>query len=105
MASRDHLAFVFYGLVTTWRTFEYALDYFRHFFPMSRSTSLDDEEIGKQRPNDYYLMMMVGTSDFSYSYDRSRAEKRRNNRYFKEQTQENDGIFIIRTKKAIPMTV
>lgn len=60
---------------------------------------------GKQRPNDYYLMMMLGTSDFSYSYDRSRAEKRRNNRYFKEQTQENDGIFIIRTKKPIPMTV
>lgn len=37
IAARDHRAFMGFsmGSVTTWRTFEYCLDYFRYFFPSS----------------------------------------------------------------------
>ena len=79
-AARDHRAFGGFsmGSVTTWRTFEYALDYFRYFIPMSCGTSLDDEEIWRaadgRNQNDYFVMMMVGTSDFSYSYDTARVQ-------------------------------
>ncbi|UKI13313.1 MAG: hypothetical protein L6V84_03470 [Oscillospiraceae bacterium] len=88
MAARDHRAFGGFsmGSVTTWRTFEYALDYFRYFIPMSCGTSLDDESIWRaaegRSQNDYFVMMMVGTSDFSYSYDTARAEDMRASAYF-----------------------
>ena len=104
MAARDHRAFGGFsmGSVTTWRTFEYALDYFRSFIPMSCGTSLDDESIWRaaegRSQNDYFVMMMVGTSDFSYSYDTARAEDMRASAYFTEQTQTTDGNFVFRIK-------
>ena len=105
MAARDHRAFGGFsmGSVTTWRTFEYALDYFRSFIPMSCGTSLDDESIWRaaegRSQNDYFVMMMVGTSDFSYSYDTARAEDMRASAYFTEQTQTTDGNFVFRIKE------
>lgn len=104
-ASRNHRAFGGFsmGSVATWRTFQYALDYFSYFIPMSCGTSLDDEEIWKsaenRNKNDYFVMMMVGTSDFSYSYDTSRSQNMKNSKYFEEQTESADGNFIFRTKK------
>lgn len=103
-AARDHRAFGGFsmGSVTTWRTFEYALDYFRYFIPMSCGTSLDDEEIWRaadgRNQNDYFVMMMVGTSDFSYSYDTARVQNMLSSGYFTEQTENTDGNFIFRVK-------
>lgn len=103
-AARDHRAFGGFsmGSVTTWRTFQYALDYFRYFIPMSCGTSLDDEEIRRaaagRKQSDYFVMMMVGTSDFSYSYDTARAQNMRDSEYFTEQTENTDGNFIFRIK-------
>ena len=103
-AARDHRAFGGFsmGSVTTWRTFEYVLDYFRYFIPMSCGTSLDDEEIWRaadgRNQNDYFVMMMVGTSDFSYSYDTARVQNMLSSGYFTEQTENTDGNFIFRVK-------
>ena len=103
-AARDHRAFGGFsmGSVTTWRTFEYALDYFRYFIPMSCGTSLDNEEIWRaadgRNQSDYFVMMMVGTSDFSYSYDTARVQNMRNSGYFTEQTENSGGNFIFRVK-------
>lgn len=103
--SRNHRMFAGFsmGSVTTWRTFEYALDYFKYFVPMSCGTSLDEENIWEaaknRNQNDYFIMMMVGTSDFSYNYDTSRAQRMRESAYFTEQTKDNPGNFIFRTKQ------
>lgn len=45
VASRDHRGFGGFsmGSVATWRTFQYGLDYFYYFLPMSCGTSLNDE--------------------------------------------------------------
>ena len=68
--SRDHRGFGGFsmGSVATWRTFQYCLDSFRYFLLMSCGTSLDDEEIFSAAEDfaqeDYFVWMMVGTSDF-----------------------------------------
>ncbi|MBQ9721301.1 MAG: esterase, partial [Oscillospiraceae bacterium] len=87
---RDHRGFGGFsmGSVTTWRTFEYALDCFRYFLPMSCGTGLDDEEIWSAAEgcaqSDYFVFIMTGTSDFAYSYDSSRAERAKASPYFTE---------------------
>lgn len=50
------------GSVTTWRTFEYALDYFRYFIPMSCGTSLDDKEVVAVRKQFCYVRTERGKS-------------------------------------------
>ena len=86
--SRDHRAFVGFsmGSVTTWHTFEYDLDYFRYFSPMSCGTSLDDKRIwqaaGDHDPSDYFVFVMTGTDDFAYRYDTDRTEKMAASPYF-----------------------
>jgi predicted peptidase len=80
IASRDHRGFGGFsmGAVATWRTFQYALDYFRYFLPMSCGTTLDDEEIfataRRHDLNDYFVFIITGTNDFAYSYDKARVE-------------------------------
>ncbi|MBQ7433071.1 MAG: hypothetical protein IJV50_06400 [Lachnospiraceae bacterium] len=62
-ASHDHRGFGGFsmGSVTTWRTFEYYMDYFRYYLPMSCGTSLDDEAIWKgadgHDPSEYFVFM------------------------------------------------
>jgi hypothetical protein len=53
MASRNHRGFGGFsmGSVATWRTFQYALDYFRYFLPMSCGTSLDEDNIFEAAKN------------------------------------------------------
>ena len=105
IASRDHRGFGGFsmGSVATWRTFEYCLDYFRYFLPMSCGTSLDDENIfeaAKDRdPRDYFVWVMTGTDDFAYSYDDNRVNKMRSCSYFKESDNEMDGNFAYKVKK------
>lgn len=100
--SREHRGFGDFsmGSVATWRTFQNCLDYFKYFMPMSCGTSLDDDNIWKSAKNysqeDYFAFMMVGTEDFSYSYDNNRSEKMRNSDYFTELTENTDGNFAYR---------
>lgn len=73
-ASRDHRGFGGFsmGSVNTWRTFQYCLDYFRYFMPMSGS-GYDGEsaaefvrQSGRGR-SDFFIFAMSGTADFAYS--------------------------------------
>jgi acetyl esterase/lipase len=90
MASRDHRGFGGFsmGSVATWRTFQYGLDYFRYFLPMSCGTSLDEENIfaaAKNRnQNDYFVYVITGTEDFAYRYDENRVKLMRESSYFTE---------------------
>ena len=89
---RDHRGFGGFsmGSVTTWRTFQYCMDQFRYFLPMSCGTTLDDEEIWKGAEDhareDYFVWIITGTSDFAYSYDNARAAKMRASDLFTEGT-------------------
>ena len=104
-ASRDHRGFGGFsmGSVATWRTFQYCLDSFRYFLPMSCGTSLDDEEIFSAAEGfaqeDYFVWMMVGTSDFSYSYDEARADFMRESEYFSDVDANAAGNFAYRVKE------
>lgn len=89
-ASREHRGFGGFsmGSVATWRTFQYCLDYFRYFLPMSCGTSLDEDNIfaaaKSRRQSDYFVWIITGTQDFAYSYDTNRAEMLRKSPYFTE---------------------
>lgn len=75
IAARDHRGFGGFsmGSVTTWRTFEYCLDYFRYFAPSSGSLTTDGgymDDIVKNSGydwNDFFLVTMTGTEDFAAS--------------------------------------
>lgn len=104
-AVRDHRGFGGFsmGSVTTWRTFQYALDYFRWFLPMSCGTSLDEEEIqsaaDEHNPSDYFVFVTTGTNDFAYSYDNRRVEAMRQNPNFVENSASAAGNFAYRVKE------
>ena len=74
-ASRNHRGFCGFsmGSVTTWRTFEHCLPYFRYFMPMSGSLTanaayMDAIVSGYGYDwNDYFLFTASGTADFAYS--------------------------------------
>jgi hypothetical protein len=105
MKSRDHRGFGGFsmGSVATWRTFQYGLDYFRYFLPMSCGTSLDEENIfaaaEHHDPSDYFVWVITGTEDFSYRYDENRVELMRNSRYFTEADNEGNGNFAYNVKE------
>lgn len=73
--SRDHRGFAGFsmGSVNTWRTFEYCLDYFRYFMPMSGSLTTDGAAMAEivrssgHSPEDFFIYAMSGTEDFAYS--------------------------------------
>lgn len=74
-ASRDHRGFGGFsmGSVNTWHTFEYCLDYFRYFMPMSGSLTTDGEYMADivrdsgHEPDDFFIFAASGTDDFAYS--------------------------------------
>jgi hypothetical protein len=105
IASRDHRGFGGFsmGSVATWRTFQYGLDYFRYFLPMSCGTSLDEENIfaaAKTRnPRDYFVWVITGTRDFAYSYDENRAKLMRESTYFTEVGKGQSGNFAYSVKE------
>jgi enterochelin esterase-like enzyme/predicted esterase len=74
-ASRDHRGFAGFsmGSVNTWRTFQYCLDYFRWFMPMSGAVGASVSElagwVSKQghTANDFFIYSMSGSDDFAYS--------------------------------------
>jgi predicted peptidase len=105
MESRGHRGFGGFsmGSVATWRTFQYCLDYFRYFLPMSCGTSLDEENIfaaaENYDSNGYFVWVITGTDDFAYSYDKNRVEKMRNSPYFTEADNSQNGNFSFSVKE------
>ena len=103
-ASHDHRGFGGFsmGSVATWRTFQYCLDYFRYFLPMSCGTSLDEDNIfaaaGNHDKDDFFVWVITGTADFAYSYDNNRVNKMRNSPYFIEANNKQDGNFAYSVK-------
>lgn len=105
IASRDHRGFGGFsmGSVATWRTFQYALDEFRYFLPMSCGTTLNDEQIfaaaANRRPQDFFVFVMTGTNDFAYSYDQSRTQRMGVSRFFVDVDRSSNGNFAFRVKQ------
>ena len=104
VTSRDHRGFGGFsmGSVATWRTFQYALNEFRYFLPMSCGTTLNDEQIlaaaSGRRPQDYFVFAMTGTNDFAYTYDQSRTQRMRASRDFVDADRSANGNFAYRVK-------
>lgn len=73
IAARNHRGFGGFsmGSVATWRTFEYCLDYFRYFMPMSGSLTEDGsymDNIVKTSGydwNDFFIVAITGSADFA----------------------------------------
>jgi enterochelin esterase-like enzyme/dienelactone hydrolase len=106
-ASRNHRGFGGFsmGSVATWRTFQYCLDDFRYFLPMSCGTDLNDKTIWKaaagRKQSDYYVFIMTGTQDFAYSYEKSRTAAMEKSKYFTRTRRSGSktGNFAFRVKK------
>ena len=109
IASRNHRGFGGFsmGSVATWRTFQYGLEYFSFFLPMSCGTSLNDKEIFSAakgyKPNDYFVFIMTGTDDFAYDYDKNRANLMKNSEYFSDIDDNASGNFAFRVKNGYYM--
>lgn len=103
--SRSHRGFGGFsmGSVTTWHTFQYDLDYFRYFLPMSCGTSLGDDSIWSaakgRKQSDYFVFVMTGTADFALSFDESRTEKMASSDYFTDIDKDPSGNMAFRVKK------
>ena len=74
MASRDHRGFGGFsmGSVNTWHTFQYCLDYFRYFMPMSGNMGDGDwaRDVvlnSSWKPEDFFIWSATGTNDFAHS--------------------------------------
>lgn len=73
-ASRDHRGFGGFsmGSVNTWHTFEYSLDYFRYYLPMSGGLSSDGQALAERvaesghSPQDFFIYAITGSDDFAY---------------------------------------
>lgn len=104
-AARDHRGFGGFsmGAVTTWRTFQNGLDYFRYFLPMSCGTSLDMEVIldaaQERGSSDFFIGVTTGSEDFAYPYDRARVDLLRRSTPFRDSDLERDGNFVFRVKE------
>lgn len=80
--SRDHRAFCGFsmGSVTTWRTFQYCLDYFRYFMPSSGSLTTDGDYMASivrdsgHNWDNFFIFAASGTDDFAYSSFKAQIE-------------------------------
>lgn len=107
IAARDHRGFGGFsmGSVTTWRTFEYCLDYFRYFAPSSGSLTTDGgymDDIVKNSGydwNDFFLVTMTGTEDFAASAFEQQIENMQNYDSFRYSDTEKEGNLTFRIKE------
>lgn len=107
IAARDHRGFGGFsmGSVTTWRTFEYCLDYFRYFAPSSGSLTTDggymDDIVTNSGYdwNDFFLVTMTGTEDFAASAFEQQIENMQNYDSFHYSDNEKDGNLTFRIKE------
>lgn len=103
--SRAHRGFGGFsmGSVTTWRTFEYDIDYFKYFLPMSCGTTIDDDKIWSaakgRKQKDYFVFVMTGSSDFACGYDTERTGKMAASTYFTDVDENPSGNMAFRVKK------
>lgn len=107
IASRNHRGFGGFsmGSVATWRTFEYCLDYFRYFMPMSGSLTTDGrymDNIVKKSDyqwNDFFIAAFTGTNDFAASaFERQIQSMRDYTDSFRYADNEKDGNLTYRIK-------
>lgn len=106
-AARDHRGFGGFsmGSVTTWRTFEYCLDYFRYFAPSSGSLTTDGkymDDIVKNSGhswNDFFIVAITGTNDFASSAFEQQIENMQNYDSFRYSDNEKDGNLTFRIKE------
>ena len=99
--SRDRRGFGGFsmGSVATWHTFEYCLDYFRYFMPMSGSLTSDGDymtsivENAGYSWNDFFIFAFSGTDDFAYQSFTSQIEAMKNadNNIFRFANDETKG--------------
>lgn len=107
IAARDHRGFGGFsmGSVTTWRTFEYCLDYFRYFAPSSGSITTDGSYMDDIVRNsgyawsDFFLVTMTGTEDFAASAFEQQIENMQNYDSFRYSDTEKDGNLTFRIKE------
>lgn len=108
IAARDHRGFGGFsmGSVTTWRTFEYCLDYFRYFMPMSGSLTTDGsymDNIVKNSgyaPEDFFILAITGTEDFAASaFERQIEDMKKYTDSFRYTENGRDGNLTYRIKE------
>lgn len=107
IAARNHRGFGGFsmGSVTTWRTFEYCLDYFRYFAPSSGSLTTDGgymDNIVKNSGydwNDFFIITMTGTEDFAAAAFKQQIENMQNCDSFRYSDNEKDGNLTFRIKE------
>lgn len=107
--SRDHRGFGGFsmGSVATWHTFEYCLDYFRYFMPMSGNLTSDGAYMASIVKNagydwnGFFIYAMSGTDDFAYSAFRSQIEAIASDEsgIFREAGNEQDGNLVFRIQE------
>ncbi len=106
-ASRSHRGFGGFsmGSVATWRMFEYCLDYFRYFMPMSGSITTDGEYMDNIVKNsghdwdDFFIVAITGTDDFAASSFERQIESMKNyTDSFRYSDSEKDGNLTYRIK-------
>ena len=107
-AARDHRGFGGFsmGSVTTWHTFEYCLDYFRYFLPMSGSLTTDGSYMDNIVKNsghdrdDFFIAAFTGTDDFAASaFERQIENMQDYTDSFKYADNERDGNLTYRKKE------
>ncbi len=108
IAARDHRGFGGFsmGSVTTWHTFEYCIDYFRYFLPMSGSLTTDGgymDNIVKNSGHDwedFFIAAFTGTDDFAASaFERQIKNMQDYTDSFKYADNERDGNITYRIKE------
>lgn len=107
IAARDHRAFMGFsmGAVTTWRTFEYCLGYFRYFFPSSGAITssgdyMDDiVENSGYNDDDFFIWGMSGTNDFAYSQFTAQMNAMFDAEHFTRATSEAEGNIAYTVKE------
>ena len=105
-ASRNHRGFGGFsmGSVNTWRTFQYCLDYFRYFMPMSGS-GYDGQAAAEfvrqsgRGPDDFFIYAMSGTADFAYSAFKRQIDSMAQNDMFTLADNEADGNLAFRERE------
>ncbi|MBQ7886119.1 MAG: hypothetical protein IJ313_04405 [Clostridia bacterium] len=108
-ASRDHRSFGGFsmGSVTTWRTFEHCLDYFRYFMPSSGNLTTNAaymDAIVRESDydwNDYFIFACSGTEDFAYRAFKMQIDNMAASPsgYFRLADNERDGSMAYREKE------
>ena len=108
-ASRNHRAFAGFsmGSVTTWRTFEHCLPYFRYYMPSSGNLTTDarymDAIVSSYGYdwNDYFIFACSGTADFAYRAFKMQIDNMAasSSGYFRMADNEAEGSLAYREKE------